>query len=398
MSHLTSEPRSRRGSLVSGWGVFCQLWVLTIAGLAVALASNFRMFLDEKFTLDGDYIETTLSVPDSSLSPSDPFRNIALLYRTLGLANSPDIAAMLSLALFGVAVFAAVRWEELALLTPVGVGVLTASYLLAMVYLAQYSKEFASLLLVTAVLLLPAGFWCECLLVLGMLGYAATVRPYWAVVAALYVVGRLLLPRARGLAPVLGAVAVTYLVLQFVFNEFLGQSLSHSRVAVNEGRAQINISVGSLIVDFLPNIDSLQWANAFLVFLSLVAPWPLLLGGSATFIGMAALLTFVWGMLAVSLLRVQEERAGSLVGDRIAVRHTPLASRAPRVERAIALLLGLVVVQAIFEPDYGSYVKHLAPMLPLFLTLLPLSRGSTDRPVQVPTSPARARVHPMEVS
>lgn len=386
-----SEPQSYRGSVVGGWGVFCQLWVLTIAGLSVALASNLRLFLDEKFTLDGDYIETTLSVPDSSLSTSDPFRNIALLYRSLGLANSPDMAAMLSLALFGVAVFAAVRWEELALTTPLGLGVISACYVLAMIYLAQYSKEFASLLLVAAILLLPAGFWFECVLVAGMLGYAATIRPYWAVVAALYILGRLLLPRARGLVPVLGAVAVTYVGLQFVFNEFLGQALSHSRVAVNEGRAQINISVGSMIVDFLPNVDSLQWANAFLVFLSLVAPWPLLDGGSATFIGMAALLTFLWGLLAVSLLRVQEERAGSLLGDRVASRHEPLASRAPRVERAIALLLGLVVVQAIFEPDYGSYVKHLAPMLPLFLTLLPLSPVETLRPVEVPARPLSAR-------
>ena len=44
----------------------------------------------------------------------------------------------------------------------------------------------------------------------------------------------------------------------------------------------------------------------------------------------------------------------------------------PRPERAVALLLALVIVQAIFEPDYGSYVKHIVPALPLFLALLPL--------------------------
>ena len=57
----------------------------------------------------------------------------------------------------------------------------------------------------------------------------------------------------------------------------------------------------------------------------------------------------------------------------------PLQERSPRPERAVALLLGLVVVQAIFEPDYGSYLKHLSPMLPLFLALLPLARR-TVRP------------------
>jgi len=355
--------------------VFCQLWVLALAGLAVAVASNFRLSLDEKFTLDGNYIETTLRIPDASLRPEDPFRNIALLYRFLGLSEAADLAAMLSLAVFGVAVFAALRWDELARLTPVGLCVITACYLLAMIYLAQYSKEFASLLLIAALLWVPAGLWWEAALVVGMVGYAITIRPYWGIVAVLYVARRLLLPRLRGLLPVLVLAALTYVGLQFATNQFLGQSLSHSRVAVNAIRAEINVSVGSLIVDFLPAVDSLQWLNALIVLFSLLAPWPLLLDGSLAFLAMAVLLTFLWGLVFVSLVRVQRERSSSLAGATLDSRHAPLAERAPRVERAIALLLALVVVQAIFEPDYGSYVKHLAPVLPLFIELLPLSPG-----------------------
>ena len=54
-------------------------------------------------------------------------------------------------------------------------------------------------------------------------------------------------------------------------------------MAINDLRADINISVGSLIVDFLPDQVGLQWLNAFLVFLSLLFPWPLILGGSPPF-------------------------------------------------------------------------------------------------------------------
>ena len=375
---LALEPGADRAPLGAdprrgvGRGALGQLYVLLVAGSAVVVASRFRNFLDEKFTLDGNYIAAVLDIPDVSLDTDDPFRNIALVYRTLGLADAPDAAAMLAIAVFGVAVFAAVRWGEMSRLSPVGLAAITVSYALALVYLAQYSKEFASLILVAVVLLLPRGLLPEIVLVAAMVGYAITIRPYWGIVVALYLVGRLLLPRVRGLLPVLLGVLITYVGLQLAFNTFLGEALSFSRTAVNELRAEINQPVGSLIVDFLPDQVGLQWLNAFLVFLSLVAPWPLLLGGSSTYLGMALVLGGFWGLVGWSIVRLQRERAGQPSG-----RTAPLRERSPRPERAVALMLALVVVQAIFEPDYGSYVKHIVPMLPLFLALLPLRARET---------------------
>ena len=357
---------------IDTWGAFCQLYVLVLAGASVAVGSRFRYVLEEKFRLDGDFIQATLQIPDASLDPDDSFRNIALVYRMLGLADAPDVAAMVAIALFGVAVLAAVRWSELARLTPVGLVTITACYGLALIYLAQYSKEFVSLVLVGLVLLLRRGAWAEILLVAAMICYAITMRPYWWIVVILYVLGRVLLPRARGLLPVLIMVLAAYGCLQVAFNTILGESLSFSRTSVNTLRADINISVGSLIVDFLPDQVALQSLNAFLVFLSLIAPWPLLLGGSSTYLVMAVVLGFLWGLVGWGILRIQGERA--VGAGRRAARSTtaPLSERSPRPERAVALMLALVVAQAIFEPDYGSYVKHIVPMLPLFLALLPL--------------------------
>ncbi|MGC5220999.1 hypothetical protein ACPW96_00205 [Micromonospora sp. DT81.3] len=358
---------------IDRWGAFCQLYVLTLAGVAVALSSRFWLFLDERFTLDADYIQATLRVADVGLRPEDPFRNIALVYRILGLTESPDLAAMLAVAVFGVATFTAIRWHEMTRLTPLGLGLITICYVLALLYIAQYSKEFVSLLLVVAVLLLPAGLWAELAIVVGMALYASTMRPYWGIVAVLYVAGRLLLPRLRGILVPLILVVVAYVGLQLVFNTMLGLPLSHARISVNELRADINISVGSLIVDFLPDAGGLQWLNAFLVFLSLVIPWPLLLGGSPTYLLIAVVLIVLWRLVYVGLRRVQTEHFMAPTGMPAAeAARAPFSERAPRIERSIALLLALVVVQAIFEPDYGSYVKHLTPALPLFIALLPL--------------------------
>jgi hypothetical protein len=390
---LTPRARER----LDLWAVSCQLYVLVLAGLAVAVASRFRLSLDERFTLDGDFIQAILGIPDASLDADDPFRNIALVYRVLGLSDAPDLAAMLALAVFGVGVFAALRWTELARLTWIGLGVISVSYVLALVYLSQYSKEFVSLVVAVLVLLLPRGRRAELVLVGAMICYAVTIRPYWGVVVGLYVVGRILLPRVRGLVPVLLGVLGTYVALQLAFNSILGESLSYSRAAVNEVRADVNVSVGSLIVDFLPDEVALQWLNAFLVFLSLIAPWPLVLGGSSTYLVMAVVLVYLWGLVGTSLLRIQRERRLGRT-PRAATSATPgarapLAERGARPERAVALLLALVVVQTIFEPDYGSYVKHIVPMLPLFLALLPLkAKESSDLLTTVPagsTTPPR---------
>ena len=99
----------------------------------------------------------------------------------------------------------------------------------------------------------------------------------------------------RGLLPVVGLVFATYVTLQVGINAVLGEALSFQRVAVNEVRADVNTSVGSLIVDFLPDSTLLQAPNAFLVFLSLLLPWPLLLGGSVTYLVMGVVLTVLWG-------------------------------------------------------------------------------------------------------
>lgn len=378
---------------IDTWGAFCQLYLIALSAVTIIAASQIRRFLPERFLLDGIYIEQTLQIPDGTLPANDPFRNIAMVYRLLGLAHAPDAAAMLALAGFSVAMFAALRWEELPRLTLPALGVITVCYALALIYLAQYSKEFASLGIVLLVLLLPRSWWAECLILASMVGYAVTIRPYWAVVACFYLAGRVLLPRLRGLLPVLLLVFLAFVSLQVVFNVALHEPLTFQRVAVNAVRADVNTEVGSLIVDFLPADISLQAVNAFLVFASLALPWPLLLGRSVTYLVMAVVLCVLWGLVAYGIVRMQREHHPERIRSRRpGDRSTSLAERVPRPHRAAALLLGLLIVQAIFEPDYGSYVKHLTPMLPLFCTLLPLRRKAippTDELRQHPTEGVR---------
>jgi len=225
-----------------------------------------------------------------------------------------------------------------------------------------------------------------------MLLYAGTIRDYWAIVAVLYATWRILLPRLRGLLSVLLIMVAALAAMQIAFTVVLNKPLTFARAEVNAVRASINVPVGSLITDFLPNSPSLEVLNALLIGLSLIAPWPLLVGGSLSYLLAGFLLLTLWGRVLFSVQRLQRERrvaAGLLARESIDCRGW-LSERNPRPVRSVALLLAVLVVQAIFEPDYGSYLKHLAPLLPLFLSLVipvpPIRIRGDDRAI-VPTAP-----------
>ena len=55
----------------------------------------------------------------------------------------------------------------------------------------------------------------------------------------------------------------------------------------------------------------------------------------------------------------------------------------------------MVTVQAVFEPDYGSYMKHIAPLLPLFVLVFAARRrcaaadGLPGQTRSLPVEPAQ---------
>jgi hypothetical protein len=49
----------------------------------------------------------------------------------------------------------------------------------------------------------------------------------------------------------------------------------------------------------------------------------------------------------------------------------------------LSVLWAVLTVQAIFEPDYGSYLRHLTPMLPLILAVTLIASRGGDEPTGV---------------
>ena len=366
-----SRPTGINRSAAGSPGAAAQFLAIAIAGMACTVSLLARRFLPERFLLDDYHIKVAIESPIAGQEESLSFRNIAAVYRFLGLGHDPALDALLTIAIFTVTVFAAARWTEIARFGVVGVGVLAVCFLCAVVYLAQYSKEVIPLLLVLLLLTMPRRVGAELLFVGAAIGYGVLFRPYWFCVAAIYLVWRVLLAKPRNPLWILLVTAFVYSLLEVAFNNVLGESLTGFRNIVNDSRE--GVPVASLIVDPLANNGVSMVPSALLQLLGLLVPVQLLLSGSPFHMLSGAMIAFLW-ITAITELFRSKRRFDAAAKSPPAAQTKTEAHRSLRATRAASLLFAVVTVQAIFEPDFGSYLKHLAPLLPLFLTLVPLRR------------------------
>lgn len=387
---MSPEPRHLRapvGGPASPSGVGNQVFVTVLIGLALLVAPFVRAVLPEPYLLDDGHIRHTME-GSAFGSTAESFQAVADTYVLLGLDASPGLAALLGIAVYAVALVAAAGWDRLRGLRGGDLVVLVLALGPAMVYLAQYSKEFATLAVTLVLLALPAGrtrggvLVAEAALLAAMLAYAGTLRPYWALVAVFYVVLRVLLPRTAHPLLLLAVPVVGYAMLQPAFQALLGLGLQGNREWSNAERGADVASVGTLITSIAPEATGAVGVGAAVVMLLLmVVPVPLLVTGNPVHLAAALLFLVLWALVLVPVLRGRLVRHEGTEGAPGAVT-LPSAVRV-RATRAAALLLAFLLVQALFEPDYGSALKHLAPLLPLLL-LVHLA------PVRAPEDPGIA--------
>lgn len=360
-------------------GLGNQLAVVVIAGCAIIAAPWMRGILPGQFLLDDAHLRASIA-GDLLLGDAAGFVAVAGYYRALGLAESPPAAAIVALVLFTAAILLAIGWERIRDLDVIGLGAIGASYVLALAYLAQYSKELFTLAVVTATLAMPRSRWGDAGVVAACLVYAGTVRSYWVIVAALFIVWRIALARIRNPLLLVLVPVVVYAAMTPVFDAMLG-GLQSQREWANAERAA-TATVDSMITSPIPGATGLLGiVSALIMVVLLVVPVSLAASGSVYHLASAGLILGIW---CVALWPV--------VRGRFAVRPAVVSVRAAR---AASLLLALLLVQSLFEPDYGSYLKHLTPMLPLVIALLPAasavrSRAEQDRAAGTNAAPASA--------
>lgn len=362
---LTPATRSR-------WGPVVQCGAAGFAGAALMAAPFMHLILPLRFTMDADYLEGLVNTGTSGYA-SNSFNTVAAVYRCLGLAHMPALVGLIGIAAFLIAVVMATPFADISRYGVAATLTYGAAIVCALTYLAQYSKEFFTLLLIVVLLTAPTRKSSELVFVLVALAYALFVRPYWFIVIGVYLFWRARFFRTNHGWALAVYAFLFFCLLEAAFQLVMHGSLSDLRTEVNSYRA--GLEVDTMISPPIPLHGLLAGPGGMVMLASLLVPVPLFLDGGIVHMGAAVFISLLWACAIAAAAQTRR---------RLSSEHA-VTRRDHVLMRVIPLLLAFVMTQAVFEPDYGSYLKHLTPLLPAFLALMPLrdpgecsSRASRD--------------------
>ena len=346
-SHLLSTPIPRRIAtplLVLTW---------TVATLGALVA---RTYLPVRFYLDGHFIQS-IAVGRPFTEPDEAFAMTGEMYRLLGLTADPLLPALFGMVVAGA--LAAAAYSSRTTTVPLSAALLTAaSLLLFAVFFSWYTKEtFAALAITGSVLLIRSHahrVWAAA----PVVAYGAFFRGYWLLVVVVYI-GLLVMERFRPLRwwRLLLWVAGALTVATLGYALLTGSPIQSIRASVNDVRDATDAA--SMISPLAPPGSFVtDVASALALFVALFVPLPLLMTGQAIHAVYAVAIVGLWllPLLSAHSLRAAADKAGDEHARRVALS-------------AFYLLVAFVTVLALFEPDYGSYLRHLSSMVPLMTVM-----------------------------
>ena len=342
----------------------------TPAALAAALLLGVVVAIAGPHLLPANYYFDSQSVIDAfatgfDRSGTDSFANTAAFYRVLGFGTLwPH--ALAGVASFLIA-FIATTWSS-------GLGrtrwqpwiiALVAAWTVPLaVFDGTYSKEVVALLVVALVGTLSRSARGVAAATLLALAYAYYFRTYWAIVIALWLAllatGRLGWPWLLRLAVAVVAIACMSAVAQ----QKLDTYLSDGRTVTTEGREGDPYQV-TLLANPRPNTSvATDVANSLAGWLALIVPLYLLPLGGLQHVGFAVFQAVNTIVFVAVQIRLRERRDWRLLA-------------------ASSFCVAYSLVQGMFEPDFGSFVKHETNLLPLYFYLL---RRFAHEPRAAPTA------------
>lgn len=355
----------RRGVEVSVVHWFVLDFSMTFATLFGMVLVIFRdSFLPSRFFLDGDFIRD-VARGYAVVVADDSFRSVAEIYRFFGLADLPTLASLLGFG-FGAAIIWCARFRFVKVPTVRVTMAFVLAMLMAAVYLGYYSKDVFVLPVVLVFLLSGRGRFADILLIASAVLYAIEFRGYWLLIAALYIGFLIVLHRSRRKLPaaVAGAIVtlvIAGLVLPLVFHI----DATHYRDVVNVDRE--GIADAATVISPLVNSRSIPGGilNLLAAFVGFIVPVPLLALGGAYYAVISLLFAVIWITVGLAIRGISSSQLPARGGPSFG-------------ERGAALLAAFLVTQSLFEPDYGSALRHLTPLLVVAAALIAFVDGQAE--------------------
>lgn len=349
------------------WSASPLWWMVAIAlGFIASCAISVKRdsWLGEAFNNDA---RTIVDIAHGQLDWQGSFRFVSNFYSALGLIERPIIAGLLGVVLCLLCALAAVKATGGVRGPIIGPAFLFGYLVLSGIYIGTFTKEIFIVVFVTAVLLMPVPStrWkfiaTEAAIIVLMLVIGVGLRKYWVFIAAAFVLFRIVTSRTLKLRYLIPVVLVVNVLFSLAIVIVAGRPADGFRYEVNE---TINIHLGGSNTMIYPFIDSGSETlsgvlNNLITLIVLVLPVPLLAMGGAYYIASAVLFIGMWSVTMYAVAR--RDFAQPVLAQRI-----------------ISVLMAFIVTQGLFEPDYGSALRHLVPLIPFFFVLWSMRDRSDD--------------------
>lgn len=369
----TDAPRHARSPLAAGPVVTPRvpglsrlqgLVVLLTLGLGAALAFGRSELLPQRLLFDSERIQQFVISP-GLLARDGSYSSTAALWRVFTDGGSVRLVGLVTFAVFAFVTFSIAGTGAVPRIGPVSMALIVLTLVLGAVFIAGYTKEFFVALVVFVVIRAPRGWQGEVIGVGTLVLYGTFVRQYWLLIAVAYVALRLAAGVTRPVRTYLVAAVTGLLVASVVFPLALGVPLYSFRDAI---LTDITVTPDSAIAGLFANGSAVgDVLNPLIIWAQLQFPVHLLVGSAVQMFGTVAIIA-LWSGFWFAMWRMDRARF-SLRG---------------REGRCAALVFSCLMALSLFEPDFGSYLRHLAPMAPAVLCMV--LRGGELR---VPNRPAR---------
>lgn len=310
-----------------------------------------RPGLPEKYSFDSNKIQ---GVASGFLYFDDrAFQTVGEAYRFLGLNDLFFLAGFAGCVAYGATASLVTALSGAPKFTPTSIFYLACMAICNAVYLAQYTKEFFQLpLIFVLIFLLSKTKKSIILITVAICIYAMTFRFYWVVTAANF----LILATASSVTrsnwlPKMLVLALGLLVATPIVAQVFGYDVTDLRFGLNELRIGEKFA-NTAIYPPLSSSDPLSVAlNQVILAGQLMVPIPLLFNGDLSYVPIALGISLIW----IFVIKKQVD----------------LSRTNPSTQNLVFLvLIAFLLTNSLFEPDFGSLLRHVCVLFPLMLMLI----------------------------
>ncbi|NDL62330.1 hypothetical protein [Acerihabitans arboris] len=337
------------------------VWIFVLLVFPLFATIKQKVFPNYYF-LDANTINNFI-MHKSTLTKGDSYASTAAFYSALNVSKDSIVFPVISALIICGFFFWILKKSKATRMSLLELGMFLYCMLLSIVYMTLLSKDFIVLLIIIPFISL-ASHKAIGLVIWSVVAlfYAYFFRGYWLLILALFWTLYVMFSWIKKPKQLFLIVLALLFVLAVLFKIGMGVDLDNYRTMVNDIRSEaVDISAKSMITSYIPGGGVIiGWLNVYLVWLFMMVPIPLILSLSPFYL----IISFFISMLFWKFWSATKSEL-------ITKKNTTLKA-------TICLIISFTAIQSIFEPDYGSYVRHLSPLYPLFFYVLFVSRGKTE--------------------